>query len=201
MIIDRTSYWQGDFHRSEIPFKSVHQLCSFYQVEKYRCFSATALWIFQGHVQNFYERWTPVTLMTCGRRGILYHIEISPLYSQVFFCFFSMSKIALQLTIRIDCHIRTAEFFHESLFFLFFFMCFEKNPFNFSQFLRDFLFSRFSRSQHGIKGLVIPPKSFVKIGITKIFCYNKKMLSSIKKTFGCCSKIFGGSNEIFICCP
>jgi len=41
---------------------------------------------------------------------------------------------------------------------------------------------------HGIKGFVIPTKSFVKIGITKIFCYNNKMFSSINKTFGCCSK-------------
>ena len=43
------------------------------------------------------------------------------------------------------------------------------------------------------KGFVIPTKSFVKIGITKIFCYN--MFSSINKTFGCCSKIFGWSNK------
>ena len=41
------------------------------------------------------------------------------------------------------------------------------------------------------KGFVIPTKSFVKIGIAKIFCYNNKMFSSINKTFGCCSKIFG----------
>jgi len=41
------------------------------------------------------------------------------------------------------------------------------------------------------KGFVIPTKSFVKIGITKIFCYNNKMFSSINKTIGCCSKIFG----------
>jgi len=47
--------------------------------------------------------------------------------------------------------------------------------------------------EHGIKGFVTPTKSFVKIGIAKIFCYNK-MFSSINKTFGCCSKIFGGSN-------
>ena len=34
---------------------------------------------------------------------------------------------------------------------------------------------------HGIKGFVIPTKSFVKIGKTKIFCYNNKMFSSISK--------------------
>ena len=46
---------------------------------------------------------------------------------------------------------------------------------------------------------VIPTKSFVKIGITKIFCYNNKMFSSIDKTFGCCSKIFGCTNKkIFV---
>jgi len=48
--------------------------------------------------------------------------------------------------------------------------------------------------QHGIKGFVTPTKSFVNIGITKIFCHNK-MFSSINKTFGCCSKIFGCSNK------
>jgi len=45
--------------------------------------------------------------------------------------------------------------------------------------------------QHEKKGFVILTKSFVKIGITKIF-------SSINKTFGCCSKIFGCSNKKFI---
>jgi len=48
---------------------------------------------------------------------------------------------------------------------------------------------------HGIKGFVIPTKSFVKIGIAKIFCHNNKMSSSINKTFGCCSKIFGCTNK------
>jgi len=52
---------------------------------------------------------------------------------------------------------------------------------------------------HGIKGFVIQTESIVKIGITKIFCYNKS--SIINKTFGCCSKIFGCSNTKFICCP
>jgi len=42
------------------------------------------------------------------------------------------------------------------------------------------------------KGFVIPTKSFVKIGVTKIFCYDNKMFSSINKTFG--------SNKKFICC-
>jgi len=55
--------------------------------------------------------------------------------------------------------------------------------------------------QHGIKGFVIATKSFVKTGITKIFCYNDKMFSFINKTFGCCSKIFGCSNKKIICCP
>jgi len=55
------------------------------------------------------------------------------------------------------------------------------------------------RRLHGIKGFVKPTKSFVKIGITKVFCYNNKMFSSINKTFGCCSKIFGCSNKkIFV---
>jgi len=49
--------------------------------------------------------------------------------------------------------------------------------------------------EHGKKGFVIPTKSFVKIWITKIFCYSNKIFSSINKTFGCCSKIFGCSNK------
>ena len=55
--------------------------------------------------------------------------------------------------------------------------------------------------KHGVKGFVVPTKSFVKIGITKIFCYNNKMFSSINKTFGCCNKIFVCSNKNNICCP
>jgi len=62
-------------------------------------------------------------------------------------------------------------------------------------------FAAFTRKSHGIKGFVIPTKSFVKIGITKISCYNNKMFSSINKTFGCCSEIFGCSNKRIICCP
>jgi len=54
---------------------------------------------------------------------------------------------------------------------------------------------------HGMKGFVIPTKSCVKIGITKIFCYNNEMFSSINKTFGYCSKIFDSSNKKYICCP
>jgi len=53
----------------------------------------------------------------------------------------------------------------------------------------------------GIKDFVIPTKSFVKIGVTQVFCYNNKMFSSIHKTFGCCSDIFGCSNKKFIRCP
>jgi len=39
-----------------------------------------------------------------------------------------------------------------------------------------------ARACHGIKGFVIPTTSFVKLGITKIFCYNNKIFSSVKKT-------------------
>ena len=48
--------------------------------------------------------------------------------------------------------------------------------------------------------VLLPTKSFVKIGI-KIFCYNNKMFSSINKTFGCCSKIFGCSNKKLFVVP
>jgi len=52
------------------------------------------------------------------------------------------------------------------------------------------------------KSFVKSTKSFFKIGITKLFCYNNKMFGSINnKTFGCCGKIFGCSNKNVICCP
>jgi len=54
---------------------------------------------------------------------------------------------------------------------------------------------------HGMKGFVIPTKSFVKIGIIKIFCYNNKIFSSSNKTFGCCSKVFGCSNKKLFVVP
>jgi len=47
---------------------------------------------------------------------------------------------------------------------------------------------------HGIKGFVIPTKSFVKIGLTKIFCFINKMFSSI-------DKMFGYNNKKNICYP
>ena len=56
-------------------------------------------------------------------------------------------------------------------------------------------------SPHGKKGFVIPIKSFVKIGITKIFCNNNKIFGSNNETLGCCSKILGCNNKKFICCP
>jgi len=46
---------------------------------------------------------------------------------------------------------------------------------------------RCDHCHQGIKGFVIPTKSFVKLGTAKIFCYNKM--------FGCCSKISGCSNK------
>jgi len=54
--------------------------------------------------------------------------------------------------------------------------------------------------QHGKKDFVVLTKSFVKIGITKTFCYINKMFSSVNKSFGCCRKIFGCSNKKFIRC-
>jgi len=44
------------------------------------------------------------------------------------------------------------------------------------------LFEIYIISIHGKKGFVIPAKSFVKIGITKIFCHNNKMFSSTKRS-------------------
>jgi len=52
---------------------------------------------------------------------------------------------------------------------------------------------------HGKEGFVIPTKSFVKIGITKIFCYIYKMFGSINKTFGCCGKIWvAATKNLFV---
>jgi len=44
------------------------------------------------------------------------------------------------------------------------------------------------------KGFVIPTKSFVKIGIAKIFFYDK-MFSSINKAFGCCSEFLAAATK------
>jgi len=41
---------------------------------------------------------------------------------------------------------------------------------------------------HGIKGFVIPTKSFVKIGIAKKNCYNNKMFISINKSLVAAAK-------------
>jgi len=51
---------------------------------------------------------------------------------------------------------------------------------------------------HGIKGFVILTKSFVKIGITKILCYNNQMFSSINITFGCCGKILVAAAKFWL---
>jgi len=71
---------------------------------------------------------------------------------------------------------------------------FNKSRFGIPALKNDVLFYE-KISAHGIKGFVVPTKSFVEIGIAKIFCYNNKMFSSINKTFGCCYKIFGYSNK------
>jgi len=53
--------------------------------------------------------------------------------------------------------------------------------------------------KHGIKGFVIPTKSFVKIGITKIFCYNNRMFSSINRTFVAAAKfLVEPTKKIFV---
>jgi len=57
------------------------------------------------------------------------------------------------------------------------------------------------RAAHGNKGFVKPTKSFAKVGIAKISCYNSKTFGSINKTFGRCGKMFGCNNKNFICCP
>jgi len=69
------------------------------------------------------------------------------------------------------------------------------------------LAERAGQSDHGIEGFIIPTKSFVKIGIIKIFCYNNKMLSSINKMLSsiyqslvAAAKFLVAATKI-ICCP
>jgi len=47
--------------------------------------------------------------------------------------------------------------------------------------------------EHGIKGFFIPTKSFVQIGIAKIFCYHNKIVLSTKRLVAVTKKN--------ICCP
>jgi len=54
---------------------------------------------------------------------------------------------------------------------------------------------------HGKKGFVTLAKSFVKIRITKTFCYSNKMFSTVNKKFGCWSKIFGCSDKKLFVVP
>jgi len=61
-----------------------------------------------------------------------------------------------------------------------------------------FYFCTQTRNTERKKGFVVPTKSFVKIGIPKIFCNNNKMFGSFNKTFGCCGKIFDCSNKNYL---
>ena len=56
-------------------------------------------------------------------------------------------------------------------------------------------------SFHGKKGFVILTKSFVKIGITKTFCYNNKMFSSINKTLVAAVKFLVAATKILSVVP
>jgi len=51
-----------------------------------------------------------------------------------------------------------------------------KNTLRGTETLLDIIVKNRDKKLHVIKGFVIPTKSFVKIGLTKIFCYNNKML-------------------------
>jgi len=54
--------------------------------------------------------------------------------------------------------------------------------------------------QHRIKGFVIPTKSFDKIGMAKIFCYNNKMFSSIsaKRLVAAAKFLIAATKKIFV---
>jgi len=52
---------------------------------------------------------------------------------------------------------------------------------------------------YGIKGFVIPTKSFVKIGITEIFCYNNKMLFlSTKRLVAAAKFLVAATKKLFV---
>jgi len=54
---------------------------------------------------------------------------------------------------------------------------------------------------HGIKGFVIPSKSFFKIGITKIFCYNKKCLVLSTKRLVAAAKFLAAATKNLFAVP
>jgi len=56
-------------------------------------------------------------------------------------------------------------------------------------------------SAHGRKGFVLPTKSFVKIGTTKIFCYDNKMFSSIKKRLVAAAKFLAAATKKLFVVP
>jgi len=53
---------------------------------------------------------------------------------------------------------------------------------------------------HGIKGFVIPTKSFVKIGITKIFCYTttKCLVLSTKRLVAAAKFLVAATKNLFV---
>ena len=56
-------------------------------------------------------------------------------------------------------------------------------------------------SVHGKKGFVILTKSFVKIGITKTFCYNNKVLSSVNKSLVAAANFLAAATKILSVVP
>jgi len=52
-----------------------------------------------------------------------------------------------------------------------------------------------------VKGFVIPTKSFVKIGIAKIFCYYNKIFSSVNKTLVAAAKFLVAATKILFVVP
>jgi len=59
----------------------------------------------------------------------------------------------------------------------------------------------FRQMHHGIKGFVIPTKSFVKIGITKIFCYKDKMFCPINKRLVAVAKFLVAATKKLLVVP
>jgi len=52
---------------------------------------------------------------------------------------------------------------------------------------------------HGIKGFVIPTKSFVEIELTKIFCFNNKMFSlSTKRLVAAAKFLVNATKNVFV---
>jgi len=62
--------------------------------------------------------------------------------------------------------------------------------------IHSFSLKKRKEKKHGIKGFVIPTKSYVKIGITKIFCYDNIVLSTERLVAA--AKVLAAATKIYL---